>query len=259
MIPAIRAELRKLLTTRSTYAIIGIAYALLAFLAFYVESFKNGQTSLKAGFGDSFLAASIPEHSAVLGVFGAIIALLLLTQEYRYGTIVYAITSSNSRTKVLLAKVVTVFLFILVFTLMGDILGLALMLAGAHTAGLMLPDQTFSFGTYFSESLIYCEGYGLAGLLFAALLHNQIGAVATLLLVPSTVEALLRLLLGSKAIYLPFTALSQVVPPPATMDKVTAVINGGTLTPAKGTLVFLGYLVGGWIIAWILFIRRDAM
>ena len=112
MIPALKAEFRKLLTVRSTYFITLFALALLTFISLYVEGYKNGKDSVAAG-GSLYLAGSITQHSGILALFGAIVALLLLAHEYRYSTIVYTFTNARSRSKVLLAKMIVVFTYVL--------------------------------------------------------------------------------------------------------------------------------------------------
>ena len=44
MMPALKAEFRKLLTVRSTYVISLIFLLFAGFLAFYVDAFKNAPT-----------------------------------------------------------------------------------------------------------------------------------------------------------------------------------------------------------------------
>src|SRR6266536_1435332 len=144
MIATLRAEFRKLLTVRSTYIIALIAFALLGFVAFYIEGFKNGKEQVTAPGANLFLAGSIMQHSTLLGIFGAIVALLLFTHEYRYNTIMYTLTIANSRSKVLIAKIITVLAYVLVLVVLGGALGLGAMIAGLHMAGQALPHQDIS-------------------------------------------------------------------------------------------------------------------
>ena len=60
---------------------------------------------------------------------------------------------------------------------------------------------------------------------------------------------------------MPFMALSQVIQQPVLSGAhaVNAESSAdGTLSAPKGALVFLAYIVGGWLITWYLFLRRDA-
>lgn len=254
MIPALKAEFRKLLTVRSTYVIPLIAYALLAFVSFYIEGYKNGKDNTSGPLAGSFLSNSLVQHASVLSVFGAIVALLLLAHEYRYNTIMYSLTIVNRRSKVLLGKIITIIIYTVVFVLIGDAIGLAGITLGAHFAGVSIPHQNLALLEYFIKSLVFCEGWALAGMLFVALLRNQVAAIVVLFVVPSTVESLLGLLLKENAKYLPFMALSQVV----AVHFPGEVTLFGTLTPVQGALIFLAYLSGVWAIAWVLFLKRDA-
>ena len=92
----------------------------------------------------------------------------------------------------------------------------------------------------------------MAGLALAGLIRNQVGAIITLFVAPGTIESLLGLLLKKNQVYLPFTALRQVVS--QSMDPSLA----GRITPVHAAYVFGAYLAGTWIVAWVLFLRRDA-
>jgi len=259
MMAALKAEFRKLLTVRSTYVIALVAFALLAFVSVYVEGYKNGITTTLQG-GSLFLAGSIVQHSSLLSIFGAIVALLLATHEYRYNIIMYTLTLARRRSGVLVAKIVAVATYVLVLSLAGGLVGLAGMLIGLHFSGYSLPPQDISLLTYLAKMLVYCEGWGLAGLLLGVLLRNQVAALAVLFIVPGTVEGLLGLLLKEHSVYLPFSALSQVISPPVLQGAVPRMAEPAqiTLSPIAGALVFAAYLVVAWAIAWFLFLRRDA-
>lgn len=266
------AEFRKLLTVRSTYVICLVFLLLSAFFAFYVHGYKDsiaqqnmltGASPIDRAGAALFAASSITQVANIISVAGALVALLLLTHEYRYNTIVYTLTSANRRSKVLASKIIAVLACVLLFSVVATAISLALVWAGAAAAGHSLPPQNVDLLTYFGKCVFFCEAFAMAGLLFAALFRNQIGAIAALLIFPNTVEGLLALLLKKNAVYLPFTALQQVVQAPEVSiahapahqmhDAAT-----GSLTPAHGAWVFLAYLVAVWVIAWILFLRRDA-
>src|SRR5258708_7634109 len=104
MIASLKSEFRKLLTVRSTYFITCLVTALVIFIAFYIEGWRLTPVGLRDPnqlTGDVFGALN-------LTIFGAIVAILLMTHEYRYNTILYTLTNSNSRTRVLFSKVIVV-------------------------------------------------------------------------------------------------------------------------------------------------------
>jgi len=247
MIAALKAEFRKLLSVRSTYIITILVIAFVAFIAFYVEGWR-----LKPGdllrpdqlSGDVFGALT-------LSVFGAVIAILLMTHEYRYNTIMYTLTSSNSRSRVLLSKIIVISVYALVLTAIIAILSPVASYLGIHAHGHVLAPQTLHLGDLVWRSLFYGWSYGMIGLLLAALIRVQVGAIVALFVIPSAIEGLLSQLLKHSAVYLPFSAQAQVIG------------NGGfgsgaPLSPGKAAIVVMVYLVVGWIIAWVLFLKRDA-
>ncbi|HYH36352.1 MAG TPA: ABC transporter permease, partial [Candidatus Saccharimonadales bacterium] len=177
-----------------------------------------------------------------------IIAILLMTHEYRYNTIMYTLTASNSRSKVLFAKILAISIFALLFTLTIVILSPVLIYLGAHIHGNSLAAQIIPYGDLLWRCLFYGWASILAGLLLATLIRNQIGAVVSLFVIPSLEQAAAALLLKNNAVYLPFMSLNEVLISP----------SKGSLSYGHAALVFSAYLIVGWIVAWILFLRRDA-
>src|ERR1700690_563954 len=101
MVPTLKAEFRKLFTIRSTYGWILLAFVLVGIFSFYGEGFKDSAQLMQhpklAEGGSLFIAGTITQMASFVGLFGGIIALLLITHEYRYNTITYTLTASNSR------------------------------------------------------------------------------------------------------------------------------------------------------------------
>jgi ABC-type transport system involved in multi-copper enzyme maturation permease subunit len=238
----------------------------LGFLSFYVDGFKNAPTEVLSPVDHAkaslFMAGRIVQVANIISVVGGLMGLLLLTHEYRYNTIVYTLTASNSRSKVLAAKIISIFTYVFVFSLLASALAIGLVFAGTSVAGHPLIHQDINYVTFLAKTVFVAEGFALGGLLFAALIRNQVGALAALFIVPNPIEGILSLLLKHNSVYLPFTALQQVVQAPVIINPQAGhpppVPTTGYLSAPKGALVFLAYLVGGWIITWYLFLRRDA-
>jgi ABC-2 type transport system permease protein len=243
MIAAIKAEFRKLLTIRSTYFIFLIGLALVALFAGYIEGFKSAPNQL---INPEKLMSEVTGAAPVVGILAAITSLLLWAHEYRHMTIMYTLTATNSRNKVLLAKIIVVTIYSLLFTAVLTTLSPLLTLLGMHLAGHNLGPQTFDFFDVAWRTLFYGWAYSMLALMLAGLIRNQIGAIVVLFIVPSMVEGILTLLLKANAIYLPFTALMAVV------NKTP------NLSYGKAAAVFMVYLVVGWLVTWILFLKRDA-
>lgn len=242
MFATLSAEFRKLLTVRSTYFISILAILLSAFFSFYLSGFR---ATGEDGLNPFHLMGEINGTIGILPLFGALVAILLIAHEYRYNTIMYTLTSSNSRSKVLLAKFIVVTVYSVSFVLVGVVLSTLAMYLGLSIKNITLVDQIVYWKDVLWQGLFYAWGYGITGLLLGFLFRHVVGSIATLFLFPSTVEPLLGLLLKENAKYLPFTSLGYLN-------------NPGPLSAGKAALVFGAYLAVGWIIAWILFVRRDA-
>lgn len=244
MIGAIRSELRKLLSLRSTYLYILAAALLVIFYAGYAQGVKADKGMLA---NHGLLASEVTGAVSAISIFGALVALLLVAHEYRYNTITYTLTAARNRSRVLLAKIIAVSCFIVIFTLIMGVLSPLMTVAGIHLKGLTLVSQTLPYGSLLWHSLFFGWGYAMFAMIIATLLRNQVGSIVAFLLIPTTVETILHLLLKANTKYLPFTSLHTFVD-----DQATA----GDFHRALWTV--LGYVVGGWLVAWLLFVRRDA-
>jgi ABC-2 type transport system permease protein len=252
MITTLRSEFRKLYSVRSTYWITGIVLILIILLAGYGGGYKEAKNATPFVFSESLGIITV-----TFSLFVAVVGVLLMAHEYRYNTIIYTLMNSNSRTKVLISKIIAVVVYALIFTalVMGAALGsLAL---GAQLAGHPLPHQEVNYLLFFVKAFFYFSGFALVGLLFATLIRNLVASVVALFILPNLVETLANLLLKKDSVYMPFSALNQVITtvPPEDVGPFVA----GSLSPLKGAIVFLIWLVAGWLITWALFLRRDAL
>lgn len=241
MIPAVKGELRKIFTVRSTYVLLLFMLAVEVFFAFYATGYKampsDANNPLK-------LASEVTDAISFLALFASIVGLLLVTHEYRYNTILHTITLSKSRSKILLAKVVVISVFMIVISVVLGFLSPALAALGMKAHHLQLVPQTFDFWDLLWRTAFTAWGYGMLGLLLAAIIRVQVGAIVAFLLIPSLGEQLLSLLLKDNAMYLPFRSLSTVI--------------SGQMSHEKAALVVTIYIVVSYIVAWLLFLKRDA-
>lgn len=253
MLPVLKSEFRKLLTIRSTYLITGIVTALVLFVSFFVEGWNLGASGLH----DPLQLASDVTGALGVTVLGAVIAILLVTHEYRYNTIVYTLTSSNSRSKVLFTKFIAVSVYAVFITLFIGVLSPLTSYLGVHAHGHTLVPQTLHYTSLAWRSLFYGWGYAMAGLVLAFLTRSQVGSIAALFLIPTLVENLLGfLLLKHNSVYLPFTALSQVLNGPSAGGGSNP--TASSLSSGKAAGVYGIYLVVGWVVTYYLFLKRDA-
>lgn len=247
MIPTLKAELRKLLTMRWTYYILAFCFVLIIFFGFYVSGWRIDKGAL---IDPTTLASDITSAISTLSVFIALIAILLFANEYRYNTIMHTLTATNSRTKVLLSKILIMTGFAIVLILIFGLLSPVLSVLGVHAHHLKLVPQTFQYGNLLWRCLFYGCGYTMAGLVIAALTRSQVGSIVILFIAPATVEGLLGLVLKNNVVYLPFSSLTTVIG--------QGMNYRNTITPFHAALVFSSYLIIGLGVSWYLFLHRDA-
>lgn len=246
MIAALKSELYKLLTVRSTYVIVLLAVVLLGIFDFYGMGIKASPQGLQQS---GYLMQNIIDSVQNLSIFAAIAAVLMMTHEYRYNTIIYTLTASNSRTKVLLAKIGVLSLFAVVFTVIVAVLGGLFLLLGVQLGGHELAAQTVYYQELVWRSLVHVWGSVMLGLMLATIIRSQVGTIVALFILPTIEQILGVWLLKDSSSLLPFNTLNTIISghsgPPA-------------ISTVDATKLFLMYLVGGWAVAWVLFKRRDA-
>lgn len=242
MIAALKAEVRKLLTVRATYVIVVLAVVLVGIFGTILGYHFKGP-DLQAA---NQLSDAVTGAITTVALIGSLAGLLLLSNEYRHNTILYSLTTVRRRSTLLAAKILVVTVYSFIFTAVICLLAPLFTSFGVHLAGHSLGPQQIELSSIIWRVLFYSWGYGMAALLFAAFIRSQIGAIVALFVVPGTVEGLLSLLLKSNSVYMPFNALNAVAQ------------RSSSISFGYAALVFLGYLVVGWIAAWMLFLRRDA-
>lgn len=248
MFAALKSEFRKLYTVRSTYILVAASIILAALFAFYVEGYKGENGILQS----NTLQNAILNAATFLAIFGgAILATLLATHEYRYTTIMYTLTSLNSRSKALFAKLIAITGHAIIFTIVGTVIAVAAMYIGLGVKHYSLIHQNVAWFSVIWRSLFYVWAYSTAGLLLGFLTRQVVGAIVIILLFPGTVEQLLTLIVKGNAKYLPFTALGHVA-------DSTVSASGTTLSYVQSAGVFGIYLAVALVVTWILFLRRDA-
>ncbi len=254
MLGTFKAEFRKLLTVRSTYILTIVALLLAAFFATFVFGYKQ---SIQQATSPVFLNDIFQVTLGIFTTFGAIIAILLMAHEYRYNTILYTLAWSRSRLKVLLAKVLAVLSFMtvggvltLVVTYIGVQVGLAL-------KGNAMGPQDFDILETGWRYLMYLWGYGLVGLVMAALLRNLVASIVAFFIIPTLEGTLGSLLLKEDAKYLPFRSL-DTIPSSGQQGSINAQAGFDMLSSTAAAGVVVLYLLAFGAVALILFIKRDA-
>jgi ABC-type transport system involved in multi-copper enzyme maturation permease subunit len=163
MIPTLKSEFKKLFSVRSTYGWSLLTLVLLLIGAFYADGYKDS-ANIASGpdKGTLFIGGTLAHLPNLIALFAGLIAILLITHEYRHNTIIYTLTASNSRSKVILSKITAVLGFSLIYSLLFTAIGLGLIFAGASLAHHVIPHQNISYLAYFGKTLFFVEGYAFA-------------------------------------------------------------------------------------------------
>lgn len=253
MLASVKSEFRKLLSVRSTYVITIMGVLLIGgLLNFYAQGYRSADDLNSPHIMEAVALMTVTFISILTGI----VALLMVTHEYRHNTIIYTLTSSNSRTKTFIAKALVIAVYAMVVGVVMMVLGPLLTWLGASLAGGTIVPQTIDYWSIAWRGLFYSFGNAMAAVVIASLIRNQIGAIATYFVIASTVEELLTLVLRENSKFLPFRALNEVVNFSAQAGEV--VKDAAALSIGENALVFTAYMVVGLLASWFLFLRRDA-
>lgn len=247
----LKSEFLKLLTIRSTYVLTIITVVIIAGLNFYFEGFRGSTGSAASMLQPTAIQEILTNTAGFAVLFAAIIAILFVAHEYRYNMIMYTLTATARRTKVLLAKTLAISAFGLVFGAIVLALGTgAYMLGVAYRSGASLPAQDVDVWLTLGKIALYFVIYVLVGLTIALLVRSVVAAIVVLMIFPSTIEPLLGLILKDNAKYLPFTAIDGMLGNGMTVN--------ASLSVGSAAIVAVIYVVALWLLSWFLFVRRDA-
>ena len=241
---ALKSEIRKLLTIRSTYIIMILAMLLTGVINGYGSFRATGALTAHTLANDVIL----PSIAGLSG-FVAVVSLLMITHEYRYNTIFYSLTATQRRTQFLLAKILAFSLFAVCFVFIMTIVSVAIACVGHALAGHTIPSQHIDWWNTLWRCVYFTWGTAALAALFGVLIRNQVGAIIGYFVGITSIEGLLSAaILKHNAIYLPGMALNNVLQGSA----------GQGNSPLKGLTISAIWLVGGWLLAWTIFLRRDA-
>lgn len=242
MLSTVKAEFRKLLTLRSSYGVAIVCLVLVFLFAFYGAGFHSQPGDLK---NPHLLAQQASDAISFLGVIGALVAVLLVTNEYRYNLIVYTLTAARSRSRVVVAKLLAVTAYALVFAALFAVLSPLLAAAGLHVHGVRYVHQSIPYASLVWRILFGGWALFMYAFVIAQLIRNQVGALVTAFVFPGIVNQLLTLVFRGNSKYLPYFAVDNV-------------LHGGSLSYGKAALVAVLYIVAAVLVSWWLFLKRDA-
>jgi ABC-type transport system involved in multi-copper enzyme maturation permease subunit len=305
MTPLIKAEFRKLLSIRSTYVLTVAVVALIALFSYlgtsastYEEAVcaSSGEVMYSMDYADKRLEKSSAEeicggpvnvsvvtlrqlpqdklvsHAqeavSIVSVFAAVVVVLLMAHEFRYNTINYTLTLSNSRSKVLLSKIIVSASYVIVTTLLAIVVSVAVTQLAANIKDLILPVQNHNWPYVLARLTGYTLAYTLIFLGVAVLIRILVASVIAIFLLP-TISNIGSLLLTPRNIeptkILPFSALDRfgnvvvdVFGSQGNAGEFMVQTSSKQATVLQSGLIVAAWMLGLWIVAWLLFLRRDA-
>ncbi len=242
MIAQTRAELLKVRSTRTT---LGLALGMLALVLLFV-----GLTGL-LGSADSLSTKEDQRQlfaiGSFAGVFAALAGVLLVTSEYRFGTIRPTFLFTPKRSRVLGAKLIASLAAGLVFGVVGVGVGLAVgsvILSGRDISAVLSGGELALLA---GGQLAAIALWGAIGVGLGMIVRNQVGSVIGLLAWAFVVDNLLFGLAPSVGKFMPTQA----------QDALIGITTKHLLPPAAGGAVLLAWAVLLAAVGLTLAARRD--
>jgi ABC-2 type transport system permease protein len=242
MIAQIRAELLKLRTTRTT---TGLILAMIALILLF--TLLTGLLTHPGGLAGTEDQRQLLSVSSFAGVFSALAGVLLVTSEYRYGTIRPTILFNPVRSHVLAAKAVAGALAGLAFGILGEAIGWAIGYAILDGRGITVVLSSGGILLLTLGGLAGAALWGAIGAGLGAIIHNQIGAVITLLAWGLVVDDLLFGLAPSVGRFTPTRA----------SDALMGLRVDHLLSPGAGAITLIAWVGALTVVGIALSARQD--
>jgi len=240
MMSQIRAELLKVRSTRTTTGLILGMVALILLI-----TLLTGLLSQPSELASKEDQRELLSLSSLAGVFSALAGVLLVTSEYRFGTIRPTFLFNPARSHVLAAKVIAGALAGIAFGALGGAIGWAVGYAVLGGRGITL---VLSSGDILLLTLGGIAGAALWGAIGAglgAIVHNQVGGVITLLAWGLVVDNLLFGLAPSVGRFMP-TRASDALMGLRVQHLVSPGVGAVTLLAWAGALGVVGIALSAW-------------
>src|ERR1700733_4633797 len=176
MIAQIRAELLKIRSTRTT---VGLILGMIALVVLF--TLLTALLSHPSGLASREDQRELLSVGSLASVFSALAGVLLVTSEYRYGTIRPTILFNPMRSHVLAAKVVAGALAGLALGVLSEAIGWAIGYAILDGRGITVVLSSGDILLLTLGGLAGAALWGAIGAGLGAIIHNQVGAIIALL------------------------------------------------------------------------------
>jgi ABC-type transport system involved in multi-copper enzyme maturation permease subunit len=237
-----RAELLKIRSTRTT---VGIVLGMIALILLF--SLLSGLVTKEPSLVSAEDQRGLLSVGSLAGVFSALAGIMLVTSEYRFGTIRPTFLFTPRRSRVVGAKLVAGLLAGILFGVVGEGLGFGIgyaSLAGRGIAYALNGGETtlLLLGTLAGVAL-----WGALGVGVGMIVRNQVGAIIGLLAWGFVAENLLFAFVPSVGRFAPVHA----------QDALIGLTTDHLLPAAAGGVVLLAWTIAFALAAIVLAARRD--
>ena len=176
MIPQIRAEIIKVRSTRTTLGLVlGMIAIILLFVILTAWLTSVGEMSGREQQRNLFAIGSFA------GLFAALAGIMLVTGEYRFGTIRPTYLFTPKRSLVLVAKVVAAVIAGFVFAVVGEILSVGVGGVILDQRGISVALSHHDYTLITIGTLIGTALWGGIGVGLGMIVRNQVGAIIGIL------------------------------------------------------------------------------
>lgn len=242
MIAQTRAELLKIRSTRTT---IGLILGMLALTLLF--TLLTGLLSHPPSLMGKENQRQLLSIGSLAGVFSALAGVLLVSSEYRYGTIRPTVLFNPARSHVLTAKVVAGALAGLAFGILGEALGWAIGYITLNGRGITVVLSSSDILLLALGGLAGVALWGAIGAGVGAIIRNQVGGIITLLAWGFVVDNLLFGLVPSVGRFMPTRAA----------DALMGLRTQHLLSPGAGAVILIAWAAVLAVIGIALTARRD--
>jgi ABC-2 type transport system permease protein len=242
MIAQIRSELLKIRSTRTT---IGLLLGMISLIL--LLTLLTGLLSHPAGLMGKENQRELLSLASIAGVFSALAGVLLVTSEYRYGTMRPTILFNPVRSHVLTAKIVAGALAGIVFGVVGEGIGGAIGYAILEGRGITIVLSSSDVLLLAFGGLAGVALWGAIGAALGTIIHSQVGAVITLLAFGFIVDSLLFGLVPSVGRFTPTRA----------SDALMGLQTQHLLSPGVGAITLIAWAIVLAFIGIGLTLQRD--
>jgi ABC-2 type transport system permease protein len=242
VIPQLRAEVLKVRSTRTT---LGLVLGMAALILLFVILTALLTSVHEMGTRDQ--QRSLYSIGSFAGLFAALAGIMLVTGEYRFGTIRPTYLFTPKRSTVLAAKVAASLVAGVVFALIGEILSVGV-------GGVILHERSISVAlTHHDDSLLTVGTligtalWGAIGVGLGMIIRNQVGAIIGILAWGFVIQNLLFGLAPSVGRWTPDSAQNGMM----------GMTDAHLLDPAPGAVVLIGWTIAICIAGAVMAARRD--